>query len=183
MSYEAALKKAWDELIGSAGSSPRSVKFIADEYSVNPEQRTVLSLSCNVPAKEFSAILILHYLARKAGGLPKLTGDWVSFKELSGVEGYYPAFRKRAVEPVIRKYGADPQGLYSVLARIPGKRSAQADAGIEVEVFEGIPVLVLVWKGDDEFGPEANLLFDRSIASVFCTEDIVVLGGILAGAL
>jgi len=30
-------------------------------------------------------------------------------------------------------------------------------------------------RGDEEFGPEANILFDKSITDIFCTEDIVVL--------
>ncbi|MBU2062961.1 MAG: DUF3786 domain-containing protein, partial [Candidatus Omnitrophica bacterium] len=30
------------------------------------------------------------------------------------------------------------------------------------------------WRGDDEFGPQANIHFDKSVQEVFCTEDIVV---------
>jgi hypothetical protein len=37
-----------------------------------------------------------------------------------------------------------------------------------------------MWRPDEEFGPEANLLFDKSITGIFCTEDIVVLAGIIA---
>ena len=49
-----------------------------------------------------------------------------------------------------------------------------------MEVFEKVPVQIILWRGDDEFGPEANLLFDRSIARIFQTEDIAVLGGFIA---
>jgi len=55
----------------------------------------------------------------------------------------------------------------------------QADAAITIQAFEGVPVLIEVWAGDDEFGPEANLLFDRSIRKIFCTEDIAVLAGFI----
>jgi len=30
-------------------------------------------------------------------------------------------------------------------------------------------------KADEEFGPDANILFDKNISGIFCTEDIVVL--------
>ncbi|MFH1457569.1 MAG: DUF3786 domain-containing protein [Candidatus Omnitrophota bacterium] len=183
MSYDIAINKAWEELGKLKSAKDLSVKFLADEFTVDFENRKVLSLSCNAPAKDFTAILILHYLAKKLEGLPSLTGEWLGFKELSGIEGYKDAFKKRSLEPIIRKYGKNPQELLSVLDRLPGKRVDQADMAIVLEAFEGVPVMVLMWRPDEEFGPEANMLFDKSISGIFCTEDIVVLAGIVASQL
>ena len=183
MSYEAAINKAWDELVELNPDKIIPVKFLADEYTVDLDKKRVFSLSCNVPAKDFTAILILHYLIRKIRGLPALTSEWVSFKELSGVEGYYPAFRKRAIEPIVRKYGHHPEGILSVLDQLPAKKINQGDVGIVLEALEGVWVLVTLWRPDEEFGPEANMLFDKSITKIFCTEDIVVLAGIIAAQL
>jgi hypothetical protein len=184
MGYEAALKKAWDVLAELKPQGSISVKFLADEYSVGLKNRQALSLSCNIPAKDFSAILILHYLACKLKGLPPVAGEWLPFRELAGIEGYYPAFRKRSVEPIIAKYGKNPQGIFEAIGRLPAKKFNAADAsGIVVEAFEGVPALVKLWAADDEFGPDANIFFDRSITGIFCTEDIVVLAGMIAGQL
>ena len=183
MSYEVAINKAWDELSKLDPPKLISVKFMADEYTVGLENKTVTSLSCNVAAKDFTAILILHYLAQKLKTITVLTGEWLSFKELSGVEGYYPAFKKRVIEPLIRKYGSRPESLLEVLARFSGKRIDHGDIGIVLDVFEGVPALVVLWRGDEEFGPEANMLFDKSITTIFCTEDIVVLAGLIASQL
>lgn len=183
MSYEAAINKSWDELAGLSNDKTLTVKFLADEYTVDCPGRRVISLACNVPAKDFTAILILHYLVQKIKGLPEPTGEWVSFKELSNIEGYYPAFRKRAIEPIIRKYGNNPQGVLSVIERLPGRKVMQGDVAVCLEAFSGVSVLVVLWKGDDEFGPEASLLFDRNIGKIFCTEDVVVLAGMVAHAL
>lgn len=185
MGYEVALDKAWEELTGLACGKDLSVKFLGDEYNIDLKARKVISLSCNVPAKDFAGILILHYLARRIKGLPQLKNEWVSFKELSGIEGYGPAFKKRVVKPVIRKYGLSPKAIFSAGGGRLGLKqsSGAADAGVVVDVFEGVPVLVELWAGDDEFGPEANMLFDRSIRDIFCIEDIVVLGGFVASAL
>jgi hypothetical protein len=141
----------------------------------------VLSLACNALVKDFTAIIILHYLIQRLKSIPELTGEWLSFKELSGVEGYLPAFRKRSIDPIIRKYGKHPEAMLSVLDRLPGKKVSQGDVGIVLEAFAGVPVLITLWRADDEFGPEANILFDKSITKIFCTEDIVVLAGIIAG--
>ena len=183
MSYAAALQKGWEDLSKLNPEKILTVKFLGDEYTVNFGEKKVLSLSCNAPAKDFAVILILHYLAHKLKEVPALTNEWLSFKELSGVEGYYSAFRKRAIEPIIRKYGSHPEGLLAALDRLPAKRVDQGDVGIVLEAFEGVPVLITLWRSDDEFGPEANILFDKSITQIFCTEDIVVLAGFIASQL
>jgi len=180
MGYEIAVAKAWENYVLAGANKLDQVKFLGDEYSVDLAGKRILSLSCNVPAKDYTAILILHYLKSKLQGLPEVNGEWLDFRELSGVEGYQPAFRHRVIERVISKYGNNPQGLLSVLERLKGKVSKEADASIILEVFEKIPVLIQLWRGDDEFSPEANVLFDKSITKIFCTEDIVVLAEFVA---
>jgi hypothetical protein len=183
MSYEAALNKAWEDLANLKAPNNLSVKFLADEYSLDLTARNVLSLSCNAPAKDFLSILILHYSAQKLKGLPRLKGQWLTFREFSGIEGYYAAYHKRAIEPLIRKYGMHADALKNVLARLPAKLSEGGDISIEVEAFANVPVLIKLWKPDAEFGPDANLYFDASIKDIFCIEDIVVLAQLVAGQL
>ncbi len=180
MGYEAALEKAWADLAVMSPDKTLAVKFFSDEYSVDVDNRKLMSLSCNIPAKDFVSILILHYLQRKIKGLPDLAGEWISFKELESGETYYPAFHKRAIEPLLKKYGHNPQGIFANLDEGIARKINQADAAVEVEAFLGVPILVKLWKGDDEFGPEANMLFDRSICRIFCTEDVAVLAGFVA---
>ncbi len=180
MGYDAAINKAWQDLAVLKPAKDICVKFLGGEYSLNLEDKKVLSLACNAPAKDFTAILILHYLAQKLKGLPPLTATWLTFRELSGIEGYYPAFRTRVIEPIIRKYGANPQGIFGVLERLPAKKEQAADAAIVIEAFQNVPVLIKLWRKDEEFGPDANIFFDKSITGIFCTEDIVVLAGIVA---
>lgn len=181
MSYDIAVNKAWDDLLKLKPNKLNLVKLLADEYSLDFNACKVISLSCNAPAKDFTAILILHYLVRKIKGLPELTGNWLTFKELSAVEGYQSAFRQRVIERILRKYGKQPEALFSVLERLPGKKVNQADVGIVLEVFKGVPALIELWKPDEEFAAEANILFDKSITEIFCIEDIVVLAEFIAG--
>lgn len=183
MTYEAALNKAWQALDLLIPEKSLSLRFIADEYSIDVKARKVLSLSCNVPAKEFSAVLILHYLARKIKGLPPLSGEWLTFRELAGIEGYLDAFKKRAIEPIIRKYGRSPDNLLSVIGRIPSRKADLKDVSIIVDAFEGVPVLIKLSRPDEEFGPDANILFDRSVTAILPVEDIIVLAGIVAHSL
>ena len=159
MGYEAALSKAWAGLEGIAEEKNYSVKFLDGEYNINLQDRLVFSVSCNIPAKIHISVLILHYLTQKIKGLPRVTGKWISFKELDGGQPYYPVFKKRVLERVAKKFDM----------------AQSADFEKALDVFEGVPILVRFWRGDDEFGPEANVLFDKSIPEIFCTEDVVVL--------
>lgn len=183
MGYEVALKKAWEDLANLKPANNLSVKFLADEYSIDTSSEKILSLSCNAPAKEFFAILILHYLAQKIKGLPAPSGQWLTFREISGVEGYYDAYHKRSIEPIIRKYGKNPEAIKEVLSRLPGKLSAGGDISIILEAFENVPVLIKLWKQDEEFASDANMYFDASIKNIFCIEDIVVLSQIISSQL
>lgn len=180
MSYEAAVNKAWEELLAFNPPKLFSVKFLADEYSFDVAGRKAISLSCNIPAKDYALILMLHYQLARLKSLPVLQEQWLDFKELSAVEGYEPAFRKRVVEPIIRKYGKIPEGLIQAGAKFKAKKSDKGDIGIIIDVFEGVPALVVFWKADEEFGAEANVLFDKSISKIFCIEDIIVMAEIIA---
>ncbi|MCX5708472.1 MAG: DUF3786 domain-containing protein [Candidatus Omnitrophica bacterium] len=176
MSYEAALGKAWTEIERLSAEKSFAIKFFSEEYSVDAVSRKIMSLSCNVLAKDFVSILLLHYLEQKLKGLPALSKEWISFKELESGEAYYPAFRKRAIEPILRKYGSNPEAII----KESNPKIGNADAAIVKDAFTGVPVMVEIWKGDDEFKAEANILFDRSIAKIFCTEDVAVLSGFVA---
>ena len=160
MGYQQAVEKAWDALSDARPDGREfRVKLLSDNYTINIDKRTILSDSCNVPAKEYVAIILLHYLARKTllKGLPPPTGEWIDFKELEGGEGYYPAFKKRTIDRIIKK------------------SDDKEDSSTVINVFEEIPIMITTSKADEEFGPDANILFDKNISSTFCTEDIVVL--------
>jgi len=180
MGYGVALSKAWADLEGLVKEKQTEARLLADTYSVDLENKRILLLSCNVPAKEYLSILILHYLAAKMCGLPDASGEWIDFRQLDGGQGYYPAFKKRVVSTIARKYGANPQAILKLSERFKIKKLGLADVSIAFDVFDGVPVLIQLWKGDEEFSPEANVLFDSSIKGIFCTEDIVILAEFLA---
>ena len=180
MAYEVALSKAWLELKGLTQQNDYSVRFLADEYSVDLEEKIILSLSCNIPAKEFLSVLILHYLVQKIKGLPSITGEWISFRQLDGGHIYYPVFKKRVIAPINRKYSANPEALLGLIERFKARKVALSDIGIVLEAFDKVPVLIELWKADEEFGAEVNVLFDKSIINIFCTEDITVLAESIA---
>lgn len=181
MEYKIALEKAWKELEQAAEKRSFSVRLLNDTYSVDLGNKSIISDSCNVAAKDHISILLIHYLIKKQKVVPPLKGDWISFKELVGGQGYYPTFKKRVLQTIVRKYGEKPDTLLGLAERFRAKKVQLADVSVVLDTFEeSVPVLLSFWRGDDEFGPEANMLYDKSITEIFCTEDIIVLSEVVA---
>ncbi len=183
MNFGPALKKAWNVLDESNLPKAGSIRFLSNEYQIDLDSKRVTRSSSGATAEEALSLLILHYIIRKTASLPPPTGEWLSLSELSVAVGFDNAFKQRAVEFLVGKYGSDPQGIYRALDKAPGRKLDQADAAIVIEVFDGVPALIELWKADDEFGPDGNLLFDRNITGIFCSEDIVVLAETVAQSL
>jgi hypothetical protein len=177
MGYQEALNLAWTELSGLCIRGPFEVRLLSDVYNIDPENRTVLSSSCNVAAKEQVSLILLHYLLKKIhfGKVFPEAGEWVDFNQLEGGEGYYPAFKKRTINNLIKKYGSNPGSLLASSERFPCTPAGGSDISIIIRAFDDVPIRITMQKADEEFGPDANILYDKNISNIFCTEDVVVL--------
>ena len=182
MGYEIALKKAWDTLEES-GIKEKYIRFFNDEYEIDHSRRNIISMSCNIPAKVHYELLILHYLANEDKVSSISSDKWISFKELEGVEAYFSAFKKRAIDPILRKYGDNPSAIFERVKLFNAEKIGTGSAGISITTFPKIKIAVILWAKDDEFSAECNMLFNPEIKEIFPTEDVAVLGGITASLL
>ena len=122
-------------------------------------------------------MLILHYLL--SGSPPPRAGAWIAYREIPGAAFYFSAFVKRAIDPLKKTFGDDPGRLSATARRIGAQAIETGDAGFEVAIFPGVSLQVILWGGDDEFGPEASILFQETIGAVFAPEDVAWLAGML----
>jgi hypothetical protein len=180
MKLESAIILSWDNLLGSGISNNTKVKFLGEGYAFNIKLQKVLSLPHNTPIEDHLTVLILHYLSQKIAGLPEVSGEYISFNGLSVINSFAEVFKKRSTDVIMQRYGDNVFDILSVLHCLPAKKINRADVAIVVEAFEGVPILIELWKADEEFGPEANILFDKTITKIFCVEDIVVLAEVVA---
>ena len=56
---------------------------------------------------------------------------------------------------------------------------SHGDAGYQFDLIGGYRMQILVWEGDDEFPPNAQVLYSDNFAEGFAAEDRVVAGDIL----
>jgi len=120
-------------------------------------------------------VLLLHYLTTATGAA--IENNWITFREVPSGPFYYPSFVKRAIVPLVTCFGNHPEGLEKVGSRIGELMSGPGDVAVRVLALPRVPVVLSLWKGDDEFAPEGNVLFDVSISSYLSTEDIAYLAG------
>ena len=122
-------------------------------------------------------VLILHYLM--ATEVPALIGRWVSYREIPGASFYYGAFIKRAVDPLKKVFGQNISGFSQAATSLQAHNIEGGDAGFEFRVFPAVPLQLILWKGDDEFPAEANILFDETIGRILSPEDVAWLAGMV----
>ena len=123
-------------------------------------------------------ILVLHYFTR-AGGRPP-TGRRITYKELPEGINYYPAFFKRAIEPVINHFKDQPQDLLEAAKTLGGRKAGYGDIAVTIDAFPRVPLTIVLWRGDAEFAPDGNIMFDETIPDYLPTEDITILCEIVA---
>lgn len=152
------------------------VPFLGEEYHVKyPSGIVYHSLGEEVAL--VNQILILHYL-NYAEGTP-LHHKWISFKELPSGQIYINPFYNRAVRPLIRFFGNEPDFLIKAGLALGGKQENLGDASVTITVFPMVPVTYVIWRGDEELPPSGNVLFDESAPSYLPTEDYAVIGGMI----
>jgi len=126
-------------------------------------------------------ILLLHYLygAWSSSGA-RIKGEWISFQEVPDGKFYLDAFHRRAKNPMVQTFGERPELLVKLAKESFGAVSSdQGDVSVVIKALPLVPVALIIWKGDEEFPPEGNILFDRNIIEILSAEDMAWLSGMV----
>jgi len=164
----------------AAQGSVLEVEFFGSPLTVHHPSGEILTPTGD-PASVFERILILHYLGGDAP-VPAPAG-WITFGGIPSGGFYFEAFKRRAQYPLARFFGARPALLLEAGSQLGGQPEAMGDAAVLLRPLPRVLVVAVVNGADEEFPADARLLFDGSVVAIFCTEDIAVLGGLVAGRL
>ena len=183
--YETAYSRAaellresdWDAVARETGTEYRDNLFTVPYFSS--------ACSITVPEVEFrdaelpliERILILHYLTTLAGHSAE--GKLVQFKNLPGGSFYEATYRKRGPNLILRTFAADSQSLLKAGERLKGKAAEYGDVSVSIPVFPRIDATVILYEGDEEFPPEASILYTDTIIRFLSLEDVALLAGMI----
>ncbi|MDR1183462.1 MAG: DUF3786 domain-containing protein [Coriobacteriales bacterium] len=128
----------------------------------------------------YEAILMLRYLC--GGVYVPATGREIAYREFVDARLQEIKFTTLVTWQIIKEFGNDLDSFKKVMEDHP-ELHAQAlercDAGYRLMFLDNLPLSIRIWRGDDEFLPSAQVLFDENFRFAFSTEDIAVAGTIL----
>jgi hypothetical protein len=133
----------------------------------------LLTADAGEPAKANDRILVLHYLLCDAPLV--VTGDLISFRGFAEGQFYWQPFLSRTVNPLIQRIGNNLDLLRTHLQRFDWQEVAMGDLGAQIRAIGKLDMTLVYHRGDEEFLPTADLLFDACIKQVFAAEDVAVL--------
>ena len=158
----------------------RSYRIDWPEFAVTPEfdpDQTFDPLTSSNQAR----ILVLRYLL-EGSSLPA-TGAYLTYREVPWGEVYYRQFTGRCLSRLAFSYGSRLDAYRKGMEILGAAPLDTSDAGYAVCVFPGYIVQFLLWEGDEDFPPSAQILFSDNFAAAFHAEDLVVVSEIVISSL
>ena len=120
---------------------------------------------------------LLRYLLE--GKRVPWTGAWKTFREMPWGELYIKPYTGRVLTRAAFTFGTRLGAFKAACEKLGATPIPNGDAGYEFSFIGDYKVRILVWEGDDEFPPNAQILYSDNFEDGFAPEDRVVTGDIL----
>jgi len=146
-------------------SSPERyvIALLNTKYAVNLSDKEIFfeqAGSPPEPAEFLEQLCVLSYLIN-AQDLP-LANKLARPETLPGGQFFFRGLHKLPTEKLESTFGERPERLYQIAEQFDAKRCEFGDASIELYVLPRVPLTIVVWRSDEEFGARASILFDQT---------------------
>jgi len=184
VAWAGLLKKDLVGLAADSGGSLRPgskqivLRVLDKDCIIDVEERTISYVrSDQGPVRGDLRILIQHYL--EGSGNAQLANKLATFREFEGGVQYYSAFKTRTIDFLVRTFDQKTEVLRQIGDAIRAEPMHMGDVSFKTYFFPKMPVVVVIWLGDEEVPTSANVLFDANAGKILPTEDISHVGGTL----
>lgn len=107
------------------------------------------------------------------------SGEWKTFREMPWGEMYIKPYTGRVLTRAAFTFGTRIPSFREACEKMDSLPLPNGDAGYQFDFLGDYRMRILVWEGDDEFPPNAQVLYSDNFADGFAPEDRVVAGDIL----
>jgi len=121
--------------------------------------------------------LLLYYF-NISDGVP-LARRWISFSELPNGKFYNQAFQGYTGRYLARAFENDQQSFEHAAKTLGGEAYSLGDVSFSFRALPCIPLMVVFWRGDDEFPSSIQILFDAAASHYLPTDAYAILGSTL----
>ena len=111
------------------------------------------------------------------------SGEWKIFREMPWGEMYITPYTGRVLTRAAFTFGFRTAAMAAAAEKMGALPVKHGDVGFEFALVGDYKMRILVWEGDDEFPPNAQVLYSDNFADGFAAEDRVVAGDILIGTI
>ncbi len=157
------------------------VKLLGREFSISwPEYALEAADGGKLPPLPTQTFLLRYLLESRdvAWG-----GTWKTFREMPWGEMYIKPYTGRVLTRAAFTFGTRIDAFRGAAEKMGAVKLPHGDAGYQFDLVGGYQIQILVWEGDDEFPPNAQVIYSDNFAQGFAAEDRVVTGDILISAI
>ena len=106
-------------------------------------------------------------------------GEWKTFREMPWGEMYITPYTGRVLTRAAFTFGFRTAAMKAACEKMGAEAVKHGDAGYRFDLIGDYQMQILIWEGDDEFPPSAQVLYSDNFTEGFAAEDRVVAGDIL----
>ena len=106
-------------------------------------------------------------------------GQWKTFREMPWGELYIQPYTGRVLTRAAYTLGTRVAAFKKAAEKMGAIAVPHGDAGYLFDLVGGYQMQIMVWEADDEFPPNAQVLYSDNFENGFAPEDRVVAGDIL----
>lgn len=154
-----------------------TLTLLGTAYAITHPEYSLEPANAPLPLQTF---LLRFLLEGKKGAV---STDYKTFREMPWGELYIQPFTGRVLTRAAFTFGTRIDKFRKAAEALGGLPLSHGDAGYEFELTDNYRLRLLVWEGDDEFPPNAQLLYTENFVTGFSAEDRVVAGDLLIGAI
>ncbi len=151
------------------------------QWNIQPSSPEIPRLFTELPV--FTQAMLLYYF-HTADGTP-LAGRWISFADLPDGRFYNQAFQGYTGGELQRHFKNDTEALGQAALRSSGSLlpGAPGNLAFRFQALPRLPLILVIWEGDEDFPASYQFLFDAATAHYLPTDACAILGSTLTGRL
>ena len=153
------------------------VNLLGRDYAISHPVYALRTLDGEkLPPLSVQTFLLRYLLESKAVGW---NGEWKTFREMPWGEMYIKPYTGRVLTRAAFTCGTRVAAFRAACEKLGAEAVKHGDAGYQFCLVGNYHMQILVWEGDEEFPPNAQVLYSDNFAEGFAAEDRVVAGDIL----
>ena len=159
------------------GNGEFYVNLLGREFAISHPDYAIRATDGGVIPPLPTQTFLLRYLLESKKAI--WGGAWKTFREMPWGEMYIKPYTGRVLTRAAYTFSFKLAAFAAACEKMGAVKLQHGDAGYQFELLPGFFIQILVWQGDEEFPPNAQVIYSDNFADGFAAEDRVVAGDIL----